>query len=125
MKSLRMQGNGGRDVLKKRGDGDEVVEGAAEIFFVGEDGQRTGAGGAVFDGLFGGRNVGGDGPGGGRAALDLGDDREFAVRTAQGGGEGGRLGQGGVEGGEFLREDGTQRRSDLPPLPSHDLGEFV
>ena len=37
----------------------------------------------------------------------------------------GRLGQGGVKGGEFLREDGTQRRSDLPPLPSHYLGEFV
>jgi len=69
-------------VTEVGGNGDEIVEGAAEVFLVGEDGEGTGGGVTVALGLKSGGDAGGDGAGGGRAALDLGDDGEFTVGAA-------------------------------------------
>ena len=115
----------GRGGAEMRGDAAEVVERAAEEFFVGEHGEGVGAGGLVAGGLIDGGGAGLDVAGGRGAALDFGDDGEAAVGAAQRGGEGRRAGQRGVEAGELGGGDGAEERRDFPALPGHDLGEFV
>lgn len=122
---LAQGGDGGRVGAEAGGHGDEVVEGAAEVFFVGENGEAVGAGGAVAAGLVGGGDAGGDGAGGGGAAFDLGDDAEGAIGAAEGGAEGGGRGQAGVERGEFLEGDGAHLPGYFEALPRHDFGEFI
>ena len=118
--------NRGTVLVEERSHPDKVVEGAAKVFFVGEDGQGVGAGLAIFQGLFGrGEGGGGDGAGGGRAALDLGDDGEFPVAAAQGAGEGRRFGSHGVKRGQLGQGNRADERGNFLPLPGHDLGEFV
>ena len=122
---LAKGGDGRRVGAEAGGDGDEVVEGAAEVFFVGEDGEAVGAGGAVAAGLVGGSDAGGDGAGGGGAAFDLGDDAKGAVGAAEGGAEGGGRGQAGVERGEFLEGNGAHLPGYFEAFPRHDFGEFI
>lgn len=122
---LAQTGEGGRVAVEEAGDSGEIGEGAAEIFIVGEDGERAGPGDAVAVRLVGRGDGGGDGAGGGRAALDLGDDGELAVGGAQGGAKRGRRGPRGGSSGEFGIRHGTHKRGDFPPFPSHDLGEFI
>ncbi len=66
-------GQGGRRLAEMGRDGDEVGEGAAEIFFVGEDGEGAGGGGAVFFGL---------GGGGGREACSAASSARGTGRTS-------------------------------------------
>lgn len=115
---------GGR-VAEVGGDAAEVVERAAEVFFVGEDGEGVGAGGLVALGLLEGGGAGFDVAGGRRAALDFGDDGEGAVGAAKGVEEGRRPRQGGVEAGELGFENGADERRNFAALVLHDLGEFV
>ncbi len=102
----------------------EVAEGAAEEFFVGEDGDGVGAGVGVAAGLL--RGVSGflDGAGGGGAALDFGDDAE-AAGLAKGLGEGGAGALDLGEAGEVAIAHGAQARGDFGALVGDDLGEFV
>ena len=102
----------------------EVAEGAAEEFFVGEDGDGVGAGVGVAAGLLGGVGESGDVAGGGGAALDFGDDAE-AAGLVEGLGEGG-AGAGDLgEAGEFAVADGAEARGDFAALVGEDFGEFV
>ena len=114
-----------RGLTKVNGYSREIIEGAAEVFLVGQDGQRAGGGVAVALGLGRGGDAGGDGTGGGRSALYLGDYGELAVRAPKRSGERGYGGQRGVERGEFGERHRPDLAGDLDALPGHDFGELV
>ena len=116
---------GRRCDAEMRSDLAQIVECAAEEFFVREHGERIGAGVLVAAGLFEGGRTGLDVAGGGRTAFDFGNDRECAVGAPEGVRKRRRAGKDGVELRQFRLGHRPDERSDFVPFPRHDLDEFV
>ena len=103
----------------------QVLEAAAKVFLVGQDGERIGAGRLVTLRLIQGRGASLDVTRGWRAPLDLGDDRQPAIAPAQVGGERRRPRHRAVHAAELGLRDDTDQGRDLAPLPGHDFRERV
>ena len=122
MKSFLRQGG---PLAQRGGDAPQVVQGAPEVFLVGEDRERVGAGGPVGARLLNGGSVLRDVARRGRASLDLRKDGQPSVAPFQCGSKRTRPGKRRIERRQLVPGHVPDPRGDFPALVLHDLYELV